>query len=426
MLLQLYRKTASSTFENFDFNALMEDMAKDGYTGTLSDLRAKIAELFKVPIEKAVAQGGQLLGDLFFQDDKLFYLKCRLLREEGGEPNADVFDDPGGSFSVVKVDMEAGLIASMGEADAGDLDTFCDGIATILEVKFDAADIKWQMVTDQEEERPSLKGNAATTPSESDIELAGILRDGKLEPLFAALQDNKGELIIDKWLEERDDAEEIEYFIDKLFEADFFDEEIVVYSKGQPVFRANDRSSLEALKAAGIRDVNGDPLDTDDVRRLIKMAADKEDHLSLSWQANIFLIDLLFKVGLTNKDILALDNLNGTAMMLAYYGGEPILFLMCDDGLEAEAFAELKDLFEQIGKPHVVAICRGDVDPDAAEAAGAASCTVINEMTEFNAKLLELFSANREKKIEIALGDFNHMISVNVVGMTMARFADEA
>ncbi len=428
MLLQLYRKRCSTKLSEFSLKDLLDDLANDGYVGTLNEMRKKIAELFKAPMKTALARTSGMCGDLFFAEDgKLYYLKATV---KTGEVvlSDDVFADPGDSAAISELEMEAGLIATMGEADGSELDAFCESLATILEIKFDASELKWKAVKEGKREASPVDGKAASTPTESEIELAAVLRDGKLEPLFAALKEKNGELILDQWLEGREDAEEIEYFIDKLFEADLFDEEVIVFSPdtNQPVFRANDRAALEALKNAGIRDVNGHPINVDNVKRLIKLDKTKEDKLSLSWLARIFLIDLLFKAGLSNKDISVVEGAEGIDTMLAHYDGEAVLFAISDGDLDAEAFAKLTDLIKKIGKPQVVAITRGEVDPDGAQAAGAASCLIINSLDELNAKLLQVFSANRMKLIQQAMDDFNHMISLNVVGMSLARLQGEA
>ena len=297
----------------------------------------------------------------------------------------------------------------------------------ILEVSFAATDIKWQDPEKKKSKRPTVEGKNAVTPAESDIELAGILRDGKIEPLLAAMRQQKGQVILDEWLAERKNAEEIEYFIDKLFEADFFEEELIVCNAaGQPVFRAKDRASLEALKKAGIRDINGEELDVSHVRRLIIMSPEKEKLLYLSWQARIFLIDLLFKVGLANKDILNLPGIDDLDLMLAYLDNEPILFVFHNDAIEADAFAKLAGLLGALDQPHVVAITKGAVDVDGAQAAGAASCVAINSIDEFNTKLLDLLSAQRMKAIEAAMAEFNKMVSLNMVAMSLGRLSGGA
>ena len=191
------------------------------------------------------------------------------------------------------------------------------------------------------------------------------------------------------------------------------------------MFRAKDRASLEALQAAGIRDVNGNSLDTANVRRMIMLAKEKQEQLSLVWQARIFLIDMLFKVGLANKDILVLDKQDDIEIMLAWYDNEPILFLLSNNSIEAEAFADITSLLKDLKKPAVVAVSKGSVDIDGAQAAGAGSCIAINGIDEFNTKLLDLFSSQRMNAIEAAMTDFNQMISLNVVGMSMARLKAE-
>lgn len=423
MLLQLFRKRTTTKLNEFSLNDLLDDLSNDGYVGTVNEMRKQIAELFKVPMKTALAHSGGMCGDLFFAEDgKLYYLKATVNQGEVSNSD-DVFDDPGDAATVTDLDMEVGLIAMMGEVDGGELDAFCESLSMIMEIKFDAAELKWKTVKEGKREQAPLEGKAATTPIESEIELAAVLRNGKLEPLFAALKEKNGELILDQWLENRDDAEEIEYFIDKLFEADLFDEEVVVFSAdtNMPVFRANDRASIETLKEAGIRDINGNPINVDNVQRLIKLDKEKEDRLSLTWLARIFLIDLLFKAGLSNKDIIVVEGAEGIETMLAYYDGEAVLFAISDGDLDAEAFAKLTDLIKRIDKPQIVAITSGEVDADGAQAAGAANCLAINSLDELNAKLLEVFSTNRMKLIHQAMDDFNHMISLNVVGMSLAR-----
>jgi len=425
MLLQLNVKTASSVIGSFNFDGLRDDLAKNGYAGTLADLRKKVAEIFRVPPEKALASARELRGDIFFLgDSKLLYLKCQVKNEENESGADDVFADPGQTFAQTRVTLEAGLIAGMGEADLADLDAFCDSVTTILEVSFSSPEIKWLEPEKKKVKRPAVDGKNAATPAESEIELAGMLRDGKLDPLFAAIREKNGQLVIDEWLKDRKDAEEVEYFIDKLFEADFFEEELIVYNAdNQPVFRAKDRASLEALKKAGIRDLTGAELDISRVRRLILMPPEKEKLLSLSWQARIFLIDLLFKVGLTNKDILNLPGVGELELMLAYLDNEPILFAFSSEAIEAEAFAKLTGLLGTLDRPHVVAVTQAAVDADGAQAAGAASCVTIRNLNEFNTKLLDLFSARRAKAIEAAMADFNKMISLNVAAMSLGRLS---
>ncbi|NLH49247.1 MAG: hypothetical protein GX444_11670 [Myxococcales bacterium] len=428
MLLQMVRKTASATIKNFDFIHLMEGLSKDGFVGMLNSVREKAASLFGVPSSRVTTAPDNVTGDIFFPDDKrLLYLKVFLKRVVG--ESGDPFADPGAVSYVPQIAFEVGAIAPIGMSAGTELDKLCETISLLMEVEYEAEAFTWNKPTGTDLDLDSLDGQHPVAPNAYELEMASVLREKKLEPFLKALQDKKGEIIVDQWLEERDDAEEIEYFIDKLLEADLFTEEIVVYSQhtGQPVLRAKDRAGLEALKAAGVRDVNGDELDMQNVRRLFILPKDKRVYLGKSWIGRVFALDLLLKMGIDIGDVYEFEAVNNITNFLAIFDGKPILFLLGGNAIEPKDFAGFAPLMKKLGGPLVVAVARKDIDIDAARAAGASSCLTLGSVEEFNSKLLEFLTENRKAVIAATMADFNNSFRLNVAEMSLSRFeqADE-
>jgi hypothetical protein len=424
MLLQLVLKRSSTSAADFHFLQLMDRLAKEGFTGVFHTLRENAAGLFGAPIEKVSPAFDQAGGDLFLAGDaKLLFLKCRW--EPRHEESGDPFADPGRAAALTEMALEVGQIAPVGAADAADLDRLCQALSTILEIECNCAELKWSEPGAPKGSMAEIGGKAVERPTPADLELSAILREKALQPFLAAIQEKKSELLLDQWLAERTDAEEIEYFIDKLFEADFFDEEIVVYSQhtGQPVIRAKDRAGLEALKSAGIRDVNGDELDIENVRRLLILPKDKRPYLVKSWAARVALLDLLLKLGLPAEDIRELDSIAGLQLLAALYDGKPYLFALGKNSVEPKDFAALAATLKKLGGPTVVAVAPKDTDVDAALAAGAAACVTVAGVDEFNTTLLDYLAGQRKNLIAQAMAEFDGMLKFNVASMALDRFA---
>jgi hypothetical protein len=425
MLLQLLQKTASAPLKQFKFPRLIDGLTKDGYAGVLQGLREGAAKSFGVTVEQASPPPGRTAGELFFPaENKVLYLKVRW----GGEqPDSDPFADPGKSRAVPIVSFEAGLIAPIGAVDPQELTSFCEAASAIVEVECNVESLPWNPLGAAGGSLAEVGGKAVAPPAAPELELCAILRERKLEPFLAALQEKKGELILDQWLAGRDDVEEIEYFIDKLFEVDFFDEEIVVYSRqtNQPVLRAKDRAGLEALKNAGVRDVNGDELDVENVKRLLMLPKDKRPYLAKGWAARVGLIDLLFKLGLDKDQVREFDPVAGWSILAALYDGRPFMFVFGKNNIEPKDFAALAPTIRKLGSPTVVAAAKRELDADAAKAAGAAACLGLAGAEEFNTVLLDYLAKQRRESIAHAMADFDGLLRFAVVEMSLARFTGD-
>jgi hypothetical protein len=422
MLLQLHRKTTSAAIDEFDFKKILDDLKNDGFPGALSSLQEKAGVLFGVPRDLVSPQKIRLMGDLFFvEPDKLLYLKCR--RKGGETTSADPFSDPG-AFDP-EVSIECGIIAPVGSA-IDELETFVTDVSTILEVEFNIDTIVWTEPGAGTESLGDL-GDAVVPPSQADRDLAAVLREPKLTQFLAALQTQKGELILDDWLAERDDADEVEYFIDKLTEADFFVEEVVVYSTetGKPIIRAKDRAGLETLKAAGVRDVNGEDLDLENVRRMLILPKDKRPTIQKSWVGRVALLDMLAKMGVAGDHIVEVDALDDDVVLAAVLDGAAYMFVLANDGVEPQTFADIAGTIKKLGKPTVVAVTDKDVDCDAAKAAGAAECLVLGGVDEFSTKLLDQLATDRRAAIAEIVAEFDKMHLFNFSAMAMTRFTDD-
>lgn len=426
MLLQLHRKVAITTIDQFDFDKLIEGLSENGFEGAIGGVRGKIADLFAVPLGAVTGGGGRVLGELFFTgDDKLIYLKCK--RTPGGKAakkGDDPFADPGQTFEP-EVEIEAGHIAPVG-TDVAELESFCQGVSMIVEVQLDGQSFEWEDPGTSGEALVGL-GEAVARPGKSDLELAGILREPKLQPFLVALQQNKGEVILDEWIKGRDDADEIEYFIDKLFEADFLTEEVIVYSlvTGQALIRAKNRAGLETIKAAGIRDVNGGELDLENVRRMLIMPADKAENATASWVGRVILLDLLAKLGIEADRIVDMEATDNCRAVAALFDGQPYVFMLADDAVQPRDFADLAANIKKLGEPIVVVVSDKDCDTDAARAAGASDCVCLTGVDEFNTKLLDRLSESRQEAIEAAMAEVNSMYSFQFTQLAMRRFRDE-
>jgi hypothetical protein len=425
MLLQLMSKTTSASVKDFEFDKLLDRLTSEGFVGVLFSLREQAAKLLGAPFAAVTPRAADSsAGDLSFTaDNRLHFIKCRW--EAVADPAADPFADPGRLGLASKLTLEVGEIAPVGAADADGLARLCSDVATILEVEWNTPPLTWEDAVAPAEPLADLGGKAVEPPTPADLELAAILREKKLEPFLAAMLEKRHELILDQWLADRPDAQEVEYFIDKLFEADFFEEEIVVYSRqtNQPVIRAKDRAGLEALKAAGVRDVNGEDLDTENVRRLLILPKDKRAYLTKGWAARATLLDLLVKLGVRRDEVREFDPVGGLQLLAAMYDGKPLLFVFGKKELDPKDFVSLSSTLKKLGGPTVVAVAKKDTDADAAVAAGASECLALGGIEEYNTTLLDYLAGKRNQRIAAALAEFDDMLHINVSSMALGRFA---
>lgn len=423
MLLQLNRKAASVVLKQFDASLLLASLAEAGFRGLLYSLQKQAADFFSAPLESAVAYPDRY-GDIYLTaDDQLLYLKW-----SAGDDDGDPFSDPGREKAGAATTFEIGMIASLSVADPQVLDGLCAAVNDALTSLFDSKAPKWKITPAEGHGGALADAAVAPKPSNEEMEIASALSEPKLAPFLEALKKKNGEIILDNWLEGRKDGEEIEYFIDKLFEVDLFDEEIVVYSQqtGQPVFRAKDRVGLETLKQAGVRDITGNELDMENVWRYLILPKEKQIYIGKGWAARIHLLALLHKIGLAPASIFDLEPVNGAPVIAAWFDGKPLVFILGDQQVSDEDFAMLSVALQRLDDPTVAVLSAEAIDLDAAKAAGAGTTLHLTNLDEFNTTLLDKLAADRLEAIKAIIQGFDGMLSLKLSEMTMARFKDEA
>jgi len=423
MLLQLNRKAASVVLKQFDASLFSASLAESGYRGLFYSLQKQAAEFFNAPVESA-AHYAERFGDIFLTaEDQLLYVKW-----SSGDDDGDPFSDPGREKTGNQTAFEVGMIATLNLADPQVIDGLCAAVSDALTSLFDCKMPKWKITPVEGHGGALAKAAVAPKPSNEEMEIAAALSEPKLAPFLEELKKKKGEMILDTWLEGRKDGEEIEYFIDKLFEVDLFDEEIVVYSPqtGQPVFRAKDRVGLETLRQAGVRDITGNELDMENVWRYLILPKEKHAFINKGWSARIHLLTLLHKIGLPPANIFDLEPVNGAPVVAAWFDGDPLVFVLGDQQVTDEDFAVLSVALQRMDSPTVVVLSVEPIDLDAAKAAGAGATLHLANLDEFNTTLLEKLTAERLETIKNVLQGFDGLLSLNVSDMTMTRFKEEA
>lgn len=434
MMLALNRKTATAKIDNFVPADFLDDLAREGLDPVIHGYKKGLADRFGVEADSAIASflsgpetSDLLVGDLFFPSAGVCcYLKIGrpALPDQADASIAndeDIFSDPGApkSLKANEVVVEVGELAPMGGTEGAHLNVLSTAVENNLSGK-----LLWNDKIVPQIAR--LKGRSIETPSEQDIELAGIVCDERLTDLLVLLKE-KDSIVIDEFLSQSADQEEVEYFIDKLLDAQFLTEEIVVYDSdtGQPIIRAQDRSAIEQLAKAGIKTPSGKPISSDDVKRLALISPDNRPKMKPSWVAKIFLANSLFKIGLTNKDITVLESDEGGILLYCTYDAVPIVFYLTDAAPEEMSTHVFKDTLEDLANARVVLFSQQEVPEEFALSLSTfpavAEVITIDSLDNINARLAELLDAIRGKAAHDALAPINRQTMVDIAGLAMQR-----
>ena len=431
MMLAFSRKRAAISSDNFDTNAVLDELAKAGFQPLIRSLKNELLSRLGLTPDKeteemlkGVITCDLLAGDVFFPNDSsCCYLKVE--GEIGGEEVAsnevDVFSDPGMEEKCVSgMFIEVGEISPITGNEGEKLEDMIDAINAKVKK------LKWEDV--ESTATTKLKGRSLATPQERDIELAGILRDERLQPVLAKLKSEKS-LVADEYLSSIEDAEEIEYFIDKLLELDFLNEEVVIFDADtkQPIIRAQDRAAVEQLAKAGIRSMSGKPISDADIKRLVAVNHDKAHQMTDAWAAKIFLANSLLKVGLSNQDIHELEATDNGSLVYCLFDGLPLVFMLANNFKDNGLAEALKVNIEQLKEARVVVFCENGCPKQISDyltnSKSVKELVEVTKLDELNAQLAMVFENMRNKAVADVLQEINLIVSFDIGGLVFKRIA---
>ena len=439
MMLAFNTSTATVKTKSFNPSEFLTDLAREGYDPVIfnfkKDLVIKLGLTSTEKVEKMLFGGrgpGLILGEVFFPDKgtccfiKISGEMDELLKADQSSSDEDeIFADPGSESLSGKATLhiELGEVAPLGQSDGSNLQMLQAAVINNM-----VGDFTWSVA--QKKIKSGLNGHSVQTPSEVDIELAGIICDERLKELIDTLR-NKDSLVVDEYLATVSQPEEAEYFLDKMLDLGFVTEEIVVYDSdtGMPIMRAQDRSALEYLAKAGIRTPSGKPIGEEDVKRLVAVNAKSKHKISPSWVANLFLANALFKVGLTNKDILQLESSPGEYLLFCSFDGAPILFYMTDQSLDSLDDKHFKEALGNLENIRVVLYSNASI-PEEFELSistypSVAGVSTISSLEEINAAMAELLGSIRVGSVTKAMAELNAFSAVDLAGMILQRLTDD-
>jgi len=427
MLLNYIRKMAKAP-ANLDFEALVDQAAEAGFNPIIRAFKRELAN------NLGLDMGGQhrnlffpqLPGnvksaEIFFPAPNIVlfmqYIKPSEKSQSGKGGGNDVFKDPGreeiestGKSESPK--LIVGEISPMDKDDSSQLDNL---IANIL------PNANWKTLSNINALK-GFPGKSATTPSEKEIEFAGIFRDKKLDKLFDILRKGAEAVNLDEYLSSSQNPEGDEYFLDRMLEGDFFREEVMVYCRktNQAIIRAKDRASLNALANAGIKCQCGGPLEKEDVKRLLIIPDAKKTMLKASWNSKIFLVNMLLKIGLTNSEVLVGDEISGGQVVCAILDDIPLLFFLADEEFDAADVAATLPIIS-----NAVVYVVGPEGKSAKELeetlAGHGKVILLSGVDSYNTDLLNNLEKLRESSIEKTLADFNTAFALDLGKLALAK-----
>jgi hypothetical protein len=434
MMLSITRKRASFSGTDFRLATFFDKVAEAGMDPVIHAYKKTLlARLNLTPgkeLESLVypePEGELVAADLFFPADSVCcYLRISVVPGQitaGAKPTDDPFADPG--EDDVKIDrsslsIEVGELSPAGENGDSHLASLIAAIEPSLPSPVDWEDLAGPAPAEK------LKGQTIQTPSEFDFELAGLLRDERLTPLLASLKAAET-VVVDEFLEDLENREEMEYFVDKLLEIDFLSEEVVVYctKTKQPTIRARDRSALEQLSAAGVKCMCGKPFDQEDVRRLTFVADEARYKMASSWVATIFLANTLLKVGLANKDILEIEAGESAKIYFTYFDGAPVMFLLGETIEPEAAQSAASEVLGARKDVQVVVFSENELPAefskylDNDEAIG--EVTRISNLDQMAGELAQLIESMRGNAAAEALDGMNLFTGIDITALAMKK-----
>lgn len=430
MLLNFVRKTAKAP-ANLDFDAMLDRAASAGYSPIIRSFKRDLAKNMGFDAsgkQKSLFFGG-LPGslkatDIFFPaPNVVLFVKYYKPSDKAQNKaaNDDPFKDPGKEeWENPKGDapkLVVGQICQMDKDDGNHLENF---LSTVF------PNMSWKGMTDITPLK-ALSGKSASTPSEKDIEFAGIFRDKKLDKLFNSIREGVDSINLDEYLAASENPEGDEYFMDRMMEGDFFKEEILVVCRKtkQSIIRAKDRASLTALANAGIKCQCGGALEKEDVRRLLIVPEANKSLLNPSWTARIFLVNMLLKLGIHNNEIIVGEGMQGGQIVGAMLYDTPLLFFLADESFDP---ADVAATMPIIGDAVVYVISpEGKTTQDVEDAlAGHGNVIALNGVDSINTALLANLEQVCEKSILKSLADINSSFTLDVSKLALMKVQQEA
>ncbi|MBZ0270502.1 hypothetical protein K8I61_00585 [bacterium] len=436
MIPNVIRRTCQLAVSKFDWTALCRGLASAGQVGVVYGAKNDLLERFGAN-GNALAPGilypgaRGVFGDLFLPNkETTLFLIAR--HEGSGGPDApvtedNVWEDPGRSGADSTILFEAGEVSPLTGTPGEALDRLIAAANAYLHgtLKVRERDIKWTERTAGAGDAP-FAGIPATAPDAYSMELAAIFRDGKLNPLFETLG-AKGSLVLDDFLEKADNREETEYYIDKLFEADFLTEEVVVHCRktGQYTIRAKDRAALDALAERGISCFCGESLQNERICRLILLPERSRPFIAGNWAARTFLLNMLTRMGYPADAIQVSDD--GGRFDLAFVPAEDggLVFVLDSRPFDKSGAEEILRVLGKRTNVKLFVYGAGGVSPDAAallsEKVGDEHVTLLSNLEEFNTTLLESLGRDRVERLAGPFRDIAGMLSMDLGALAMRR-----
>ncbi len=441
MVKNVARKSCKLTLVDFDWFTLVQELALEGYSGILYELKCELAEKFGTSIDQLNAsilypEINRVMGDMFFPDpDTTLFIKVSELSktEKATTNEKDVFDDPGkdDGSTIGDYNVEVGEISPLGAEEGewmaslvGALDTY------FISHGAEDSDVRWLDEDLSAGSKPPFQGDPVDTPDKRTSELAQIFRDGKLEKFFKQFDGDQDSVVWADYLQSADNREESEYYIDKLFEHEFLTEQVVVYCKktNMPTIRAKDRAALDALSSAGIVCSCGAPLKTEEIKRLVLLPAENRPLVKNTWSARTFLISILTKMGYPQESIIR--TMIDDDLELIYLPAEANSLIFALSGMKFTEEMALKvwDIVEEAPNPKIVLYGAGGVEDDAVAALGTRAgpnslVASLENLDEFSAKLLDALNKERIDRIRHIFNDFQGAMSVDVSSLAVKRLS---
>ncbi|MCB9487927.1 MAG: hypothetical protein H6684_04270 [Deltaproteobacteria bacterium] len=449
MIQNLARRTCVVQVSNFSWSSLLEELSNSGHQGVIYGAKKEVLSRFGVDAGDVAPEvmfpGGDSvsMGEMFLPaPDLTVYLKVQTRSAaapppEGADssPEENVWDDPGQtnkSKAALELRLEVGQVGPLGVEDAV-LESLVGDINNAFK-KQGVRDrkLKWDARGVTEPVDPPFLGINPNKPDDRSMELANLLRDGKLDGFLSAFRSGKNSLVLDEFMSTIENREETEYYIDKLFELDFLGEEIVVFDRntGQAAIRAKDRAALQALKDAGITMPNGEPIEEQRISRLITLPDQNREYVMGTWTIRTFLINMLIKIGYSTENIYVSDAGAKVDLLFAPGVTNHLLFVVANERFTDDTVkAMLGELIEMAEPVKVIAYSPMGFDVSALDLLqndkNVAALVTLENLDEFNTKLLEELAADRREAIAAAFTDMSDQLRVDLGALAKMRHSDD-
>jgi len=441
MIQNVIRKTCMLTIPNFSWLSLLQELAAEGHVGVIYAAKNDLVERFGLDAEKvdpaSLCMSKGFYGDLFLPDSQsTLYLKITGEKAQTEAPVTEesVWEDPGqtASGSEFSGTFELGEISPADMEGGEKLEGLIRAVDQYLKShQIKSKDLNWADVGQAPDQKPPFDSAPATAPDKHSLDLAGIFRDGKLGDFLENFDRESRSIVLETFLEKTPNREETEYYIDKLFEADFLNEEIVVFCRKThaATIRAKDRAALDVLAEQGIRCSCGTPIQEEEIQRLLILPEKSFPFISGTWAAKTFLVNILMKMGHKATNIHLSENVGGLELAFVQSGGSSFFFALCPGLFDEKSSQALQDaLGEKKENLNVVVFGSKGVDQATADSLenefGKDNFLVLESLDEFNTKLVDALNKGRLENILSVLGKFGELMSVDLASLALARIGD--